>query len=126
MDVVATKDLVTYAFQCKYYSQPVGNKAVQEVFTGKNYYHAHIGVMVTNNTFTQLAINQAKSVGIVLCDGSYLNKLIHENNIDNFKNKPKEESPIQKYPVEKIKDSQFSHTRSTSLQNACQCQKFFI
>ena len=36
VDVVATKDLVTYAFQCKYYSQPVGNKAIQEVFTGKN------------------------------------------------------------------------------------------
>lgn len=108
VDVVATKDLVTYAFQCKYYSQPVGNKAIQEVFTGKNYYHAHIGVIVTNNTFTQSAINQAKSVGIILWDGSYLNKLIHENNIDNFDNKPKEKSSIQKYPVEKIEDSQFS------------------
>lgn len=108
VDVVATKDLITYAFQCKYYSQPVGNKAVQEIFTGKNYYHAHIGVIVTNTTFTQAAINQAKSVGVVLWDGNYISKLIQEYNIDSFQKKDREKCDIQKYPTEEIEDSQLS------------------
>ena len=35
IDVLAKKDGVKYAIQCKRYSKPVGNKAVQEAYSGK-------------------------------------------------------------------------------------------
>ena len=39
VDIIAEKDGVKYAFQCKRYDKPVGSKAVQEVFAGKFFYH---------------------------------------------------------------------------------------
>ncbi len=78
VDIIAVKDRVIYAFQCKFYSSPVGNHAIQEVYSGKEYYHANIGIVVTNNTFTKQAENQAKSSGIILWDGEYLAKLSNE------------------------------------------------
>ena len=53
VDIIAEKDGVKYAFQCKRYDKPVGSKAVQEVFAGKFFYHCHAAVVVTNNYFTQ-------------------------------------------------------------------------
>lgn len=36
VDIIAYKHFSKYAVQCKYYSYPVGNKAVQEVYAGAN------------------------------------------------------------------------------------------
>ena len=38
VDIIAYKHFSKYAVQCKYYSYPVGNKAVQEVYAGGKYY----------------------------------------------------------------------------------------
>ena len=35
VDILAEKEGMKYAFQCKRYDKPVGNNAVQEVFAGK-------------------------------------------------------------------------------------------
>ncbi|MCS2163909.1 restriction endonuclease [Scandinavium sp. H11S7] len=66
VDVLAEKDGLTIAIQCKKYSSPVGNKAVQEVIAGRGYYGAHLGIVVTNNTYTPSARQLAKSQSILL------------------------------------------------------------
>ena len=38
VDIIAYKHFSKYAVQCKYYSYPVGNKAVQEVYAGGKCY----------------------------------------------------------------------------------------
>ncbi|MDK1195295.1 restriction endonuclease [Cronobacter dublinensis] len=66
VDVIAEKDNFTIAIQCKKYSNPVGNKAVQEVTSGKVYYHADACAVVTNSTYTPAARSLAKSQGVLL------------------------------------------------------------
>lgn len=66
VDVIATKNGKTVAIQCKLYSQPVGNKAVQEVNTGKSYYKADFAVVVSNNTYTTSARQLANNCGVLL------------------------------------------------------------
>lgn len=76
VDILAEKDGIKYAIQCKRYSQAVGNKAVQEVFAGKFYYHCHVGAVITNNYFTQSAKDLAKENGIVLWDRRFINQYL--------------------------------------------------
>lgn len=72
IDVLAEKDGVTYAIQCKYYTDKVGNHAVQEAFAGKEYYDRMIAVVMTNSTFTPAAIETAKQTHVLLWDGETL------------------------------------------------------
>jgi len=76
VDILAEKDGIKYAIQCKCYSKPVGNHAIQEVYSGKNYYNCHVGVVLTNQTFTESAITLANKTNILLWDRKVLNKLI--------------------------------------------------
>ena len=47
-DILAEKDGITYAVQCKCYDKPIGVKAVQEVYAGRDYYGKMVGVVRTN------------------------------------------------------------------------------
>lgn len=76
IDILAKKGNVSYGIQCKCYSSKVGNKAVQEVFSGKAYYNLQIGVVLTNNYFTPSAINLAEKNGILLWNRQKLISLI--------------------------------------------------
>lgn len=80
VDILAEKDNIKYAFQCKRYDKSVGNKAVQEVFAGKFFYHCHVAVVVTNNYFTQSAKDLAHENGVVLWDRDYIQKFINIQN----------------------------------------------
>lgn len=73
IDVLAEKDGITYAIQCKCYSSTVGNKSVQEAYTGKGFYHRMVAVVATNSTFSKSAIETAKTTQVLLWDR---NKLI--------------------------------------------------
>ena len=75
IDVLAEKDGVTYAIQCKYYTDKVGNHAVQEAFSGKEYYDRMIAVVMTNSTFTPAAIETARQTHVLLWDGSVLDQM---------------------------------------------------
>lgn len=75
VDILAEKDGIKYAFQCKRYDKPVGNKAVQEVFAGKFFYHCHAAIVVTNNYFTKSAKDLAHENGVVLWDRDYLQNI---------------------------------------------------
>lgn len=76
VDVLAERDGIKYAIQCKHYSHVVGNKAVQEIFAGKQFYHCHVGIVMTNNYFTQSAKELAKENGIILWDKDYLSRFL--------------------------------------------------
>ena len=66
VDVIAEKDGTRVALQCKLYSNPVGNKAVQEIAAGRVHQQAHHGAVVTNGTFTASAKELASTNGIRL------------------------------------------------------------
>ena len=75
IDVIATKNNITVALQCKLYSKPVGNKAVQEAFSGKKYYQADYAAVVSNNTYTTSARSLAKNCNVLLLSLDDLPKL---------------------------------------------------
>ena len=75
-DVIAKKNDITIIVQCKLYSQPVGNKAVQEVHSAKEYYKGNIGLVVTNSSFTKSAKQLANSTGVFLLHYSELSDFI--------------------------------------------------
>ena len=78
VDVLAEKDGVTYAIQCKAYTAPVGVKAVQEAFAGKEYYDRMVGAVLTNQYLTKPAVEAAKKLKILLWDRGYLDSMIEE------------------------------------------------
>lgn len=76
IDVLAEREGVTYAIQCKCYSNPVGNKAVQEAFSGKEYYKKMVAVVLTNSTFTSAALKTAVETRVLLWDRAKLREMI--------------------------------------------------
>lgn len=76
VDVLAEKDGVTYAVQCKCYSDKVGNHAVQEATSGTQYYHRMVAVVLTNSTFTPAAIETAQKTNVLLWDREKLKEMM--------------------------------------------------
>lgn len=66
VDIEATRNGKRVVFQCKKYSSPVGNTAVQQILAGKVFYAADVGVVVSNASFTPAAVQLARSTGILL------------------------------------------------------------
>ena len=79
-DVLATKNGVSFAIQCKKYSKPVGNKAVQEANAGRDFYKQDYGVVVSNAGFTKLARQAAHACGIILLNDNQLEDLLKYTN----------------------------------------------
>lgn len=81
VDVLAEKDGVTYAIQCKRYTNPVGVKAVQEAYAGRDYYDRMVGAVMTNQYFTTPAVEAAKKLKILLWDGGYIEEMMVDNEV---------------------------------------------
>ena len=92
VDVLAEKDGVRYAIQCKCYSSDLDNTPIQEVNTGKMIYHCHVGVVVTNRHFTQGAQEAAKATGVLLWDRSKLATLIAQAGMETNNKTPMQHS----------------------------------
>lgn len=75
VDIFAEKDGLTYAFQCKCYNHPVGTKAVQEIYAGRDFYHCMVGVVMTNERYTSGAAKLAEAFNILLWDREKLEEL---------------------------------------------------
>lgn len=73
IDIIAHKDGKKYGIQCKYYSSPVGNWAVQEAFAGSRYYDCDYAVVMTNTTFTKSAKELANKIGVELWEFNAVN-----------------------------------------------------
>ena len=61
VDILAEKEGVTYAIQCKCYTAPIGVKAIQEAYAGRDYYDRMVGAVLTNQYFTTPAVEAAKN-----------------------------------------------------------------
>ena len=75
VDVVAKKKGLILVAQCKKFSKPVPNKAVQEVVAGIKFYNADSGVVIAPNGFTKSAEKLAAANNI---------QLIHHSEIKNL------------------------------------------
>lgn len=80
VDIIATKDSIKYAIQCKRYSSPLGNTPIQEVNAGKQFYNCHIGVVMTNQYFTSGGKELAEKTGVLLWDRDKLEAFIKNIN----------------------------------------------
>lgn len=76
VDVLAEKDGIKYAIQCKCYASDLGNTPVQEVNAGKAVYHCHVGVVMTNRFFTSGAKRAADATGVLLWDRNKMEEYI--------------------------------------------------
>ena len=54
-DIIARKDGRSVVIQCKKYSKPVGNKAVQEVIAAREFTQTDSAAVVSNSTYTKSA-----------------------------------------------------------------------
>ena len=57
---------------------PVGVKAVQEAYAGRDYYDRMVGAVLTNQYFTQPAVEAARKLKILLWDRGYLESMLEE------------------------------------------------
>lgn len=80
IDILAEYKGMMYAIQCKKYAKPVGVAAIQQAYTGCEYYGCDQAVVVTNNRFTHQAIQLSQSNDIILWNGDILNKLKNKAN----------------------------------------------
>ena len=78
VDILAEKDGITYAIQCKCYAAPVGVSAVQEAYAGRDFYDKMVGVVMTNQYFTAPAVEAARKLKILLWDRGYLDRMMEE------------------------------------------------
>lgn len=76
IDIIAFKEGIKYGIQCKCYSHSIGNKAVQEAFSGKTYYGCHVAAVLTNQYFTKSAKQLAASNKVILWDRDKLQSFI--------------------------------------------------
>lgn len=88
VDVLAEKDGIKYAIQCKCYSKDLGNTPIQEVESGRVYYGCHVGAVMTNRYFTQGAKNLAQKTGTLLWDRDKILEVFYRTspNINDNKN----------------------------------------
>lgn len=66
VDVIAAKEGLRVAIQCKLYSGSVGNKAVQETIAGMSFYDLDRGAVVSTGKFTRSARDLAQKNKILL------------------------------------------------------------
>ncbi|WP_435230652.1 restriction endonuclease [Pseudopelagicola sp. nBUS_20] len=66
VDILATRGSIILAVQCKRYGSPVGNKAVQEAFAGKQHVNATHACVIATSGFTKSAKELATSTSVLL------------------------------------------------------------
>ena len=76
VDVIAEKDKVRYAIQCKRYNHKLDNTPIQEVVGGLAYYQCDKGVVMTNQYFTEPAKQLAQVNDIKLLDRDTLSHMV--------------------------------------------------
>lgn len=76
--IIAQKGSKSYAIQCKCELENVDDKAVQEVYLGKESYDTNYVVIMTNRYFTPQARKKANEWGILLWDRGIVDSYIHK------------------------------------------------
>lgn len=78
VDILACKNDIKYAIQCKCYKEKLGNTPVQEVHAGKSMYNCHVGVVMTNSFFTDGAKQLADATGVLLWDRNKILSMLND------------------------------------------------
>ena len=93
-DITGYKDGKNWVFQCKRYSNNVGNKAVQQAHFAKTFYQCDTAAVITNQFFTEAARTAAKASGVELWNRLSIVNLLKEINSssarDNWSYLPQE------------------------------------
>lgn len=78
IDIIAENGHVQIGIQTKlYYNHSVGNKAVQEAYSGKDYYKLTHAMVVTNWTLSKPALTLAQDLGVIVIDRSELINILN-------------------------------------------------
>ena len=75
VDVLAEIGDKRIAVQCKHYNSKVGNDAIQQVYSAKDFFDCDIAVVISNNYFTNQAKQLASKLGV---------SLLHHEDIEEF------------------------------------------
>lgn len=78
VDVLAVKDGVSYAVQCKCYSHDLGNTPVQEIYAGKEMYGCQVAAVMTNRHFTAGGKALAEKTRVLLWDRDTLIDMLNK------------------------------------------------
>ena len=78
IDIIAYANKKKFGIQCKFYSNPVGNSAVQEAYTGAKFYGCNVAAVMTNNGFTESAMELAAATGVLLWGNSTITYPVHK------------------------------------------------
>lgn len=79
VDIIAYRNNLKYVIQCKRLNikSKVGVKAIQEVYSGKDFYDADVAIVLTNSSFTPNAMVMGNKLGVELWDRGVLNSLLN-------------------------------------------------
>jgi len=66
VDLIASIDQLRLCIQCKNHLKPIGNKAVQEISAGKQYWRGTHAILVSNSGFTKSAYKLASANKVIL------------------------------------------------------------
>jgi restriction system protein len=83
-DIIAEKDGLSVAIQCKYLARPVGNKAVQEVVAARTYYEVGAAAVVAAGDYTEAARRLAARNDVLL---------LHVDDLGNLEDRLGEVAP---------------------------------
>ena len=78
IDIIAYANKKKFGIQCKFYSNPVGNSAVQEACAGAMFYGCNVAAVMTNNGFTESAMELAAATGVLLWGNSKITYPVHK------------------------------------------------
>jgi restriction system protein len=82
-DLIINKNGVSFAIQCKlYFKHSVGNSAIQEASSAKDYYNTDYAIVITNSNFSKPATILAKKIGVRLIDRNMILNLISKDHLE--------------------------------------------
>lgn len=99
IDVLADKGKEKYGVQCKYYEGTVGNKAVQEAYSGSKFYDCDVALVITNSTLTWPAKELAKKLGVMVWEN--INAIYLQEHDAEFAQKEQARKKREKEKAEK-------------------------
>lgn len=76
VDIIASRNKKKYGIQCKRYNGLVGNHAVQEVWSGCDYYDLDEAIVLSNSEFSDSAQELATELGVQLINRDGLRRLM--------------------------------------------------
>lgn len=109
IDILAEYKGKDFAFQCKFYHKPVGVSAVQQAYSGCQYYECDQAVVVTNHRFTAQAIALAQTNDVILWDGDYLERLKRKANARSLFHRKKDLTALPIHPYQPVIEVLLEH-----------------